>query len=165
MENQAHLSAAMWSGLISFNQWWKKGVGSSTYRSNGQHFLINVLLYVDISPHYLLGVLSPPGCDIWFPRPGHNGSNSRPSDAELQKPVRLYNIEKDPEERNEVSAQFPAVVDRLLARLHHHQQSAVPINFPDDDPKCDPGPAGAWGPWTWKALFTGSIRRLIWSLF
>ncbi|TWW66297.1 arylsulfatase B [Takifugu flavidus] len=88
-----------------------------------------------------------PGCDIWFPRPGHNGSDSTPSEAELQKPVRLYNIEKDPEERNEVSAHFPAVVDRLLARLYHHQKSAVPINFPDDDPKCDPGPTGAWGPW------------------
>lgn len=56
MENQAHLvSAAMWSGLISFNQWWKKGVGSSTYRSNRQHFHINVLLYVYISPHYFFG--------------------------------------------------------------------------------------------------------------
>lgn len=126
-----------------------------------QHFHINVLLYVYI---FLLttfvGVLPPPGCDIWFPRPGHNGSASTPSEAELQKPVRLYNIEKDPEERNEVSAQFPAVVDRLLARLYHHQKSAAPINFPDDDPKCDPGPAGAWGPWTWMVLFTGFWKKI-----
>lgn len=88
-----------------------------------------------------------PGCDVWFPRPGHNSSDSKPSEVELQEFVRLYNIDKDPEERNEVSAQFPDVVNYLLTRLYHHQKSAVPINFPDDDPKCDPGPTGAWGPW------------------
>lgn len=94
------------------------------------------------------GVSCPPGCDIWFPRPGHNGSDSMPPEVEQQRPVKLYNIEKDPEERNEVSAHFPTVVDYLLSRLDHYQKSAVPIIFPDDDPKCDPGPSGAWGPWT-----------------
>lgn len=96
---------------------------------------------------YFWGVLSPPGCGLWFPRPGNNSSDSEDSEVELQGPVRLYNIEKDPEERNEVSAQFPDVVNKLLSRLSHYQKSAVKVNYPDEDPKCDPGPTGAWGPW------------------
>ncbi|XP_034458255.1 arylsulfatase B [Hippoglossus hippoglossus] len=88
-----------------------------------------------------------PGCSVWFPRPGHNSSKSSPSKLDPLKPVMLFNIDKDPEERVEVSAHFPAVVDYLISRLHQHQKSALPINFPDDDPKCDPGPDGAWGPW------------------
>lgn len=84
-----------------------------------------------------------PGCDVWFPQPGHNGSVK----VDPLKPIMLFDIEKDPEERNEVSAQFPAVVDYLLTRLQHYQKSASPIIFPDDDPRCDPGPTGAWGPW------------------
>lgn len=59
----------------------------------------------------------------------------------------LFDVEKDPEERDDVSDQFPVVVDYLLSRLHQHQKSASPINFPDDDPRCDPGLTGAWGPW------------------
>ncbi|XP_077399226.1 arylsulfatase B isoform X1 [Vanacampus margaritifer] len=86
-----------------------------------------------------------PGCDVWFPRPGHNVSS--PRTAEALKPVMLFDVEKDPEERNEVSAIYPAVVERLLGRLNHHQQSALPVHFPADDPRCDPGPTGAWGPW------------------
>ncbi|XP_070706474.1 arylsulfatase B [Pempheris klunzingeri] len=88
-----------------------------------------------------------PGCAVWFPRPGHNSSERRPSEVDPLKPAMLFDIEKDPEERNEVSAQFPAVVEYLLSRLRHHQKSASPINFPEDDPRCDPGPTGAWGPW------------------
>ncbi|XP_051907739.1 arylsulfatase B isoform X1 [Hippocampus zosterae] len=86
-----------------------------------------------------------PGCDVWFPRPGQNGSS--PGASEPLKPVMLFDVLKDPEERNEVSALYPAVVERLLGRLSHHQQSALPVHFPDEDPRCDPGPAGAWGPW------------------
>ncbi|KAM4635443.1 arylsulfatase B isoform 2-T3 [Polymixia lowei] len=88
-----------------------------------------------------------PGCDVWFPRPGQNSSGSSTSKKDHLKPVMLFDIEKDPEERNEVSEQFPTVVEFLLSRLHHHQRSSVPITFPDDDPRCDPGPTGAWGPW------------------
>lgn len=88
-----------------------------------------------------------PGCDVWFPRPDDSTSDSSSSEVDHLKPVMLFNIEKDPEERNEVSAKFPKVVEHLLCRLEHHQKSAQPINFPDDDPRCDPGPTGAWGPW------------------
>lgn len=86
-----------------------------------------------------------PGCDIWFPQP----NNSKSSTVEMGplKPVMLFDVEKDPEERNELSAKFPGVVDYLLSRLIAYQKTALPITFPDDDPKCDPGPDGAWGPW------------------
>ncbi|XP_029299890.1 arylsulfatase B [Cottoperca gobio] len=88
-----------------------------------------------------------PGCDVWFPRPGHNNSEWRSSPEDPLKSVMLFDIEKDPEERNEVSDTFPTVVEYLLSRLHQYQTSALPINFPDNDPKCDPGTTGAWGPW------------------
>ncbi|KAM6903028.1 arylsulfatase B [Xenentodon cancila] len=92
-----------------------------------------------------------PGCDVWFPRPSHNGSESGSesgsSKVDPLKPVMLFDIENDPEERNEVSEKFPAVVDYLLNRLQHHQKTALPINFPKDDPRCDPAPTGVWGPW------------------
>ncbi|XP_037608420.1 arylsulfatase B-like [Sebastes umbrosus] len=85
-----------------------------------------------------------PGCPTWFPRPGQNTSESR---MDPLKSVMLFNIEKDPEERDELSALFPTVVEYLLGRLQQYQKSAVPIIFPDEDPRCDPGPDGAWGPW------------------
>lgn len=86
-----------------------------------------------------------PGCDIWFPQPNNNKTNTL--EMGPLKPVMLFDIDKDPEERNELSAKFPAVVDYLLSRLDAYQKQALPITFPDDDPKCDPGPDGAWGPW------------------
>uniref|UniRef100_A0A8C6V0D1 Arylsulfatase B n=1 Tax=Neogobius melanostomus TaxID=47308 RepID=A0A8C6V0D1_9GOBI len=86
-----------------------------------------------------------PGCDFWFPKPTGNKSNIL--EMGPLKPVMLFDIEKDPEERNELSAKFPAVVDNLLSRLYAYQKQALPITFPDEDPKCDPGPGGAWGPW------------------
>ncbi|KAM6975915.1 arylsulfatase B-like [Tautogolabrus adspersus] len=88
-----------------------------------------------------------PGCDIWFPRPENNSFSQDSNNYDPLKPVMLFNIEDDPEERNEVSALYPSVVEFLLGRLSYYQKSAVPINFPDPDPKCDPGPDGAWGPW------------------
>ncbi|KAJ8396565.1 hypothetical protein AAFF_G00016310 [Aldrovandia affinis] len=88
-----------------------------------------------------------PGCDHWFPPPRlSNGSEtSRP--ASPLKPVMLFNVEADPEEKQEVSEKHPEVVNFLLARLWHYQKASKPIVFPDDDPRCDPGPTGAWGPW------------------
>ena len=80
---------------------------------------------------------------MWFPRPG--GPNS--TRAGPLKPVMLFDVEQDPEERAEVSELHPSVVEFLLRRLSHHQKTAEPIVFPEDDPRCDPGPAGAWGPW------------------
>ncbi|CAL1567902.1 unnamed protein product [Knipowitschia caucasica] len=86
-----------------------------------------------------------PGCGAWFPRPEQNTSSIL--DMRPLKPVMLFDIDKDPQERNEVSAKFPTVVEYLLGRLAVYQKQALPIIYPDNDPRCDPGPAGAWGPW------------------
>lgn len=91
--------------------------------------------------------MSPPGCGVWFPRPGHQAPDGPSLEQGPLKPVMLFDIEKDPEEKNEVSKLYPGVVDYLLARLNQYQRSAVPIIYPDEDPKCDPGPTGVWGPW------------------
>ncbi|XP_034565159.1 arylsulfatase B-like [Notolabrus celidotus] len=88
-----------------------------------------------------------PGCAVWFPRPESNSFDSEPSWDDPLNPVMLFDIENDPEERKDVSADYPSVVEYLLSRLSHYQNSSVPINYPDEDPKCDPGPNGAWGPW------------------
>ena len=90
---------------------------------------------------------NPPGCAVWFPRPGGPNSTDSSKGAGPLKPVMLFDVEEDPEERAEVSADHPAVVDFLLGRLHHHQKTALPVVFPEEDPRCDPGPSGAWGPW------------------
>ncbi|XP_031433876.1 arylsulfatase B-like [Clupea harengus] len=89
-----------------------------------------------------------PGCPLWFPRPG-SVSGPKPSHwcPTPKAAIRLYNVVQDPEERDEVSALNPKMVDFLLRRLQHYQRNAKPIVFPDDDPKCDPGPKEAWGPW------------------
>lgn len=84
-----------------------------------------------------------PGCPLWFAPPG-----GRPLEAsEPLKQVMLFDIEKDPEEREEVSHQRPEVVSFLLRRLQQYQKQAVPIIYPPDDPHCDPETTGAWGPW------------------
>ncbi|XP_033845701.1 arylsulfatase B [Periophthalmus magnuspinnatus] len=88
-----------------------------------------------------------PGCDVWFPQPDSDNSESKILEMHSLKPVMLFDVEKDPEERTELSAKFPTVVDYLLGRLSVYQKQALPINYPDEDPKCDPGPEGAWGPW------------------
>lgn len=67
--------------------------------------------------------------------------------SEQLNQVMLFNVEKDPEERVEISHQHPEIVNFLLRRLQYYQKEAQPITFPPDDPRCDPGPSGAWGPW------------------
>lgn len=88
-----------------------------------------------------------PGCDRWFPPPHLSNSSEASKPASPLKSLMLFNIESDPEEKEELSEKHPEVVDFLLNRLQHYQKSSKPIIFPDDDPRCDPGPTGAWGPW------------------
>ncbi|CAJ1070448.1 arylsulfatase B-like [Xyrichtys novacula] len=88
-----------------------------------------------------------PGCDLWFPPPASNDLDFERYPWDPLKPVMLFDIENDPEEKHEVSNDFPNIVDYLLSRLQQYQSGSVPIIYPDADPKCDPGPDGAWGPW------------------
>uniref|UniRef100_A0A665XE97 Sulfatase N-terminal domain-containing protein n=1 Tax=Echeneis naucrates TaxID=173247 RepID=A0A665XE97_ECHNA len=73
-------------------------------------------------------------------------SSSRGSSA--HKDIWLFNIAHDPYERQDLSDQRPDVVQRLLARLAYYNQTAVPVYFPPDDPRANPGEhGGAWVPW------------------
>lgn len=114
---------------------------SSDHRWSGLGFNISVHAAIRFGEWKLL--TGYPGCDRWFPQPG--GPNT--TRGGTLKPVMLFNVEQDPQERVELSGDFPLVVDYLLGRLDHYQRGARPVVYPDNDPRCDPGPSGAWGPW------------------
>ena len=62
--------------------------------------------------------------------------------------VYLFNIAQDPEERHDLSQSMPDMVQKLLIRLAKWNSTAVPVNFPPVDRRCDPAlRGGVWGPW------------------
>ncbi|KAK5919971.1 hypothetical protein CgunFtcFv8_023818 [Champsocephalus gunnari] len=71
-----------------------------------------------------------------------------PKSSSAPKNVWLFNITADPCERQDLAAQRPDVVQQLMARLAFHNQTAVPVYFPPDDPRANPSRhSGAWVPW------------------
>ncbi|KAK7491342.1 hypothetical protein BaRGS_00017443 [Batillaria attramentaria] len=93
-----------------------------------------------------------PGEGEWTPPPEEDNllptsfSSDSPS-ADAQN-VWLFNITADPEERHDLSQQYPDVVKKLLQRLQYYNSTAVPPRYPPDDPNCDPAKhGGVWGPW------------------
>ncbi|KAJ7988580.1 hypothetical protein DPEC_G00325030 [Dallia pectoralis] len=125
------------------------GVGSSFTSWSNSSFNVSIHAAIRYMQWKLL--TGYPGCDRWFPRPGRlNTTGTRGFESEpghSLKPVMLFDVEVDPEERHEVSDQYPDVVDDLLRRLDSYVKDSKPITFPDDDPGCDPVTTGAWGPW------------------
>jgi len=98
------------------------------------------------------------GDDRWVEPPEwHNVATwtAKPANSEhpgyqrkQSKLVQLFNIRDDPYERNEVSEQYPEIVDLLLAKLAAYNATAVPVNFPAEDHRADPKLLGGyWGPW------------------
>ncbi|XP_064207898.1 arylsulfatase I-like [Anguilla rostrata] len=86
--------------------------------------------------------------------------------------VWLFNVTGDPYERHDLSRQRPDVVKELLARLAHHNRTAVAVRYPDADPRASPDlNGGAWGPWAGDEDereregndFGGAPRRKNWS--
>ncbi|KAJ8387900.1 hypothetical protein AAFF_G00149350 [Aldrovandia affinis] len=68
--------------------------------------------------------------------------------AGSRKSVWLFNVTGDPYERHDLSGRRPDVVKELLARLAHHNRTAVPVRYPDPDPRASPDlNGGAWRPW------------------
>lgn len=87
-----------------------------------------------------------PGDSAWT-RPPEAGKNQADV-AENLSLVKLYHIQSDPYERNDLSSHFPDVVMKLLERLTEYNKSAVPVRFPDVDPFSNPKyHGGYWGPW------------------
>ncbi|KAJ4943141.1 hypothetical protein JOQ06_005646, partial [Pogonophryne albipinna] len=71
-----------------------------------------------------------------------------PKSSSAPKNVWLFNITADPCERQDLAAQRPDIVQQLMARLAFHNQTAVPVYFPPDDPRANPSRhSGAWVPW------------------
>ena len=65
-----------------------------------------------------------------------------------EKNVWLFNIRDDPLEHMDLSETRRDVVKYLLDRLAYYNSTAVPVMWPDPDPKANPMLHGnAWVPW------------------
>ncbi|XP_045173834.2 arylsulfatase J-like [Mercenaria mercenaria] len=72
------------------------------------------------------------------------GPSRRPRNPNLW----LMNIEKDPHELEDLSDQYPSLVQYMLKRLQYYQSTAVPVVKPRQDTMADPALLGGfWGPW------------------
>ncbi|XP_046580315.1 arylsulfatase B-like isoform X1 [Haliotis rubra] len=88
-----------------------------------------------------------PGNGSWIPPP-HLSKETIVDTDDKEKNLWLFDIAKDPNEHNDLSASQPDIVKKLLDRLEYYQKTAVPPRYPDPDPKCDPKlHGGVWGPW------------------
>ena len=62
--------------------------------------------------------------------------------------VYLFNIAQDPEERHDLSQSMPDMVQKLHIRLAKWNSTAVHVNYPPVDKRCNPAlRGGVWGPW------------------
>ncbi|KAL3871103.1 hypothetical protein ACJMK2_039122 [Sinanodonta woodiana] len=94
-----------------------------------------------------------PGNGSWIPPPNidttlnhHEVKYSTHEDT--SKNVWLFNIAKDPYEHVDLSKAYPSKVKEMLDRLAYYQSTAVPCQYPPEDPRANPAlHGGFWGPW------------------
>ncbi|XP_072174489.1 arylsulfatase B-like [Diadema setosum] len=95
----------------------------------------------------LTGMPGKKGMDRWFPPPEWNITPIYPVEVP-NKVTWLFNISKDPYEKEDLSNQFPDVVKELVEKLRVYYQSSVPVRFPNQTFQADPGlHHGVWMPW------------------
>ncbi|XP_002127641.2 arylsulfatase B-like [Ciona intestinalis] len=96
-----------------------------------------------------------PGYDKWDLPPTESYynlsgmyTNNEYKQTHLVPSVHLFDIQNDPQERQNLAHSYPMVVDLLLGKIAMYNKSAVPINFPPYDPKSNPSlHGGVWNPW------------------
>ena len=70
------------------------------------------------------------------------------TNLEENKNVWLFNINEDPNEKNDWAERMPEKVKEMLVKLAQYNATAVPCRFPDSDPKANPSlHGGFWVPW------------------
>ncbi|XP_063959866.1 arylsulfatase B-like [Lytechinus pictus] len=78
-----------------------------------------------------------PGPGHWIPPPESGLQPVKPVVPE-GKCVWLFNIKDDPYEVYDLSDEQGDVVRDLLDKLYEYQEGAVPVHYPDQDPRADP---------------------------
>ena len=82
----------------------------------------------------------------WY-SPQNPSKFEKSASVDSEKNLWLFDIENDPNEREDLSDLNPEIVRFLLDRLAYYNSTAVPVRFPDLDPDAFPSKHGVWGPW------------------
>ena len=90
----------------------------------------------------------PGGAGAWIPPPRGLQQSRDMYFVKQSRDIQLYNVLKDPEEREEVSLRHPVLVKILLEKLKGYRERALQPSNMDTDQAADPGKfGGVWTPW------------------
>ena len=94
-------------------------------------------------------MFSPTGEPGWYGDFDAEGDNTVATSIDHDtKNIWLFDIDKDPQEQNDLSSAYPDVVTTLLAKLAGYNATAVDCRYPALDLQSDPALGdGGWGPW------------------